>query len=84
VFDDFANRVDSCYGRERESVREWKSTFQTDVFQTVKEQEAKAVTTYKSDRDGALQAVTDLSNGLAERVLHETKERLLAMKSYKP
>jgi dipeptidase len=82
VFDDFANRVDSCYGRERESVRVWKSRFQTDVFETVKEQESKVVGTYESDRDGALQAVTDLSNGFAERVLHETKERLLLMKSH--
>jgi dipeptidase len=82
VFDDFANLADSCYGREIESVREWKTKFQTDVFETVKEQEAKIVSTYESDRDGALQAVTDLSNGFAERVLNETKERLLAMKSH--
>lgn len=82
VFDDFANRVDSCYGREIESVREWKSKFQTDVFETVKEEEAKVLGTYESDRDGALQAVTDLSNGLAERALNETRARLLVMKSY--
>ena len=82
VFDDFADLADSCYGREIESAREWKSKFQTDVFETVKEQEAKIVSTYESDRDGALQAVTDLSNGFAERVLNETKERLLAMKSH--
>ena len=63
-------------------MREWKSRFQTDVFKTVKEQEAKAVSAYESDRDGALQAVTNLSNGFAERVLNETKERLLAMKSH--
>jgi hypothetical protein len=81
VFDDFANRADSFSGRERESVREWKSKFQTDVFKTVNEQEAKAVSTYESDRDGALEAVTELSNGFAERVLRETKERLRAMKS---
>ena len=81
VFDDFANRIDSFSGRERGSVREWKSRFQTDVFKTVNEQEAKAVSTYESDRDGALQAVTNLSNGFAERVLRETKERLRAMKS---
>jgi dipeptidase len=82
VFDDFANWADTCYGREIQSVREWKSRVQMDVFEAVKEQEARIVNTYRIDRDGALQAVTDLSNGLAERVLHETKERLLAIKSH--
>jgi dipeptidase len=82
IFDDFANSVDSCYDSERESVREWMSKFQTDIFKTVKEQEAKAVSTYESDRDGALQVVTDLSNGFAEKVLNGTKERLHAMKSH--
>ena len=82
VFDDFANLADSCYGREIESVREWKSKFQTIVFETVKEQESKIVSTYESDRDAGLLAVTDLSNGFAERVLNETKERLFALKSH--
>ncbi|HEY6953481.1 MAG TPA: hypothetical protein VI758_13830, partial [Bacteroidota bacterium] len=56
--------------------------FQTDILNTVKEQEATAVSTYESNRDGALQAVTDLSNGFAEKVLRRTRERLLAMKSH--
>jgi dipeptidase len=81
VFDDFANAVDSCYGREIESVREWRSKFQTEVFETVEEEEAKVLDMYASDRDGALQAVTDLSNGLARRVLHETRARMRGMKS---
>jgi dipeptidase len=81
IFDDFANWVDSCYGREIEAVRAWRSAFQKDVFVTVKAQEAKALSLYASDRDGALKAVSDVSNGLAERVLHETKQRLLAKKS---
>jgi dipeptidase len=82
VFDDFANSVDSCYSREIQSVREWKSKVQTDVFETVKVQEARALASYESDRDGAIQVVTELSNSLARRVLNETKERLLGMRAY--
>jgi dipeptidase len=82
VYDDFANSVDSCYNREIESVREWKSKVQTDVFETVKEKEAKALSTYESDRDGAVQVVTELSTSFAKRALNETKERLVGMRRY--
>jgi dipeptidase len=81
VFDDFANRMDSCYGRESRSVRDWKSNFQLNVFTSVNDLEAKAVSSFDSDRDGTLRALTDLSNGLAERALAETRKRLTSMKS---
>ncbi len=81
VFDDFANVMDRCYGREIQSVRAWKSEFQTEVFARVKTREAGAASRYESDREGALRVVTDLSNGFADRVLEETRARLRGMKS---
>jgi dipeptidase len=82
VFDDLANRVDSCYGREIGSIRGWKSGFQKDVFERLAEKERDISLTYKTDTDGALRILTDLSNGFAERALNETKDRLMKMKSH--
>ncbi len=76
VFDDFANKIDSCYGKEIKSLREWKSEFQTDVFKTINEKESEIISTYESDREKALQMLTDLTNGFAGKVLVETKEKL--------
>jgi dipeptidase len=82
VFDDFANRVDSCYGDEMGTTMEWKGNFQRDVFEAVKANEVKIVALYKSDRDAALQVLTDLTNRFAERALKETEERLLRIKPH--
>jgi Mg/Co/Ni transporter MgtE len=81
IFDDFANRADSCYGKEMRSLREWKVKVQTDIFETINEKESKIVSTYKSDHDKALQVLTDLTNDLAERALNETKEKLSRIKT---
>jgi dipeptidase len=79
VFDDFANKVDSCYGREIRSLREWKGKFQADIFAAVHEQEGKVIGLYGSDSGKALQVLTGMTNGFAKRALKETKERLASM-----
>ncbi len=81
VFDDFANRVDSCYGKEIQSLREWKGDFQIAISRIVKEKEREIVNMYASDPGKALQMVTDVSNGFAEQALRETREKLLKMKT---
>ena len=81
VFDDFANRVDSCYGEEIRGIRDWRDHFQSQVFEAVKEREARIFEVYKSNQAGALRELTDLTNGFAERALTETKEKLLSMRA---
>ena len=80
-FDDFANAVDSCYGKERKSLGDWKGKLQTDIFETISEKEGEVIRIHESDHDMALQVLTDLTNGFAERALNETKEKLLKMKN---
>ena len=81
VFDEFASRVDSCYGREGDSFKAWKSNFQIDIFETIGAHEREIISAFKSNPDGALQRITDLTNGFAERDLKETKEKLLQLQS---
>jgi dipeptidase len=76
VFDDFSVKLDSNYGKEIKSVREWKTNFETDVFKTIKLKESEIINIYKSDPVKARQMLTDLSNSFAEKVLSETKEKL--------
>jgi len=81
VFDDFANKVDGCYGKESKSIREWKGKFQKDIFETINKKESGITSIYESAPDKALHELTELTNGLAERALNETKEKLLRMKT---
>ncbi len=81
VFDDLANKVDSCYGKEIQSLRAWKGKFQADIFETIHEKESTIAGIYRSNRDSAQQALTDLTNRFAERALHESKETLLRIKT---
>ncbi len=81
VFDDFANEVDSCYGKEINSTRECKGKFQANIFEMVKEKEAKIIGMYESDRDRALQELTESTTGFAEKDLNETKEKPLRLKT---
>jgi dipeptidase len=81
TFDDFANRVDSCYGKQIQSVREWKSKFQDEIMKTIAEKERDIAKVYDKDREKALQMLTDLTNGFAERVLRETNDKLVTMKA---
>jgi dipeptidase len=81
VFDEFANKVDSCYGKEIKSIQEWKGKFQTDIFEAINEKERGVIRMYESTPDKARQALTNLTNGFAERAFHETKEKLLRMKT---
>jgi dipeptidase len=76
VFDDFANRVDCCSGKERGEIRDWKGRFQTDVSEAVNENEPRIVTMYKSNRVRALEELTALTNHYAERALKETREAI--------
>lgn len=73
VYDDFANRVDSCYGKEIASIREWKRKFQLEIFAGINENEAKVLGLHSSDYNAALQMLTEFSNGCAERSLRETR-----------
>lgn len=79
VFDDFANKVDSCYGEEIRSIRTWKKKLQADICEAARQQEIKVTDLYGSDRGKALQVLTDMSNGFAKRALEETRERLAKM-----
>lgn len=81
IFDDFANKMDSCYGKEIKAVSEWKNGFQADIFKDVEIQEKELLNIYKSDHEKAVKMLTDLSNGFAEKVLIETKEKLQKMKA---
>lgn len=81
VFDEFANMADTCYGMEIKAVREWKNEFQTNIFKTINEKEKEIIIEYESDREKSLQKLTDLTNGLAEIVLAETKDKLQKMNS---
>ena len=80
VFDDFANLADSCYGNEINVLIDWKSGFQKEIFKLLKQQEAEIIGTYNTNRGKALQELTDLTNGLAEKVLIETRDKLKKMK----
>jgi dipeptidase len=84
TFDDFANRVDSCPGKQIRSVREWKSRFQDDVLTTVENKERDIAKVYETNPGKALQMLTDLTSGFAERVLRETKEGFVALKASGP
>jgi dipeptidase len=79
VFGDFANKIDSCYTNEIKSLREWKNEFQRNVFDRVDEKEREIKSVYESDREKSSQMLTDLTNGFAEKVLAETKEKLQKM-----
>jgi dipeptidase len=76
VFDDFANYVDSNYGKEIIAVKEWKKRFQANIFNSISEKESDIINTYKSNREKATQMLTDLTNGFADKVLIETKDKL--------
>ena len=80
VFDDFANKIDSCYGKEIKSTSEWKKKFQENIFREMNEKEKEIISTYQSNREKALQMLTDLTNGFAEKVLAEIKDKLLRIK----
>ena len=84
TFDDFANRVDSCSGKQIRTVREWKSRFQDDVLTTVEIKERDIAKVYETNPGKALQMLTDLTSGFAERVLRETKEGFVALKASGP
>ena len=79
VFDDYANKIDSCYTKEIKLLREWKNEFQRIVFDKVDGKEREIISAYESDREKALQMLTDLTNGFAEKVLAETKDKLQKM-----
>jgi dipeptidase len=79
TFDDFANRIDSCYGKEIESVRKWKRTLQDDVLKTVDAKERDIAKLYTSDPGKARQILTALTTDFAERALRETKEHLVTV-----
>ncbi len=80
VFDEFANKIDSCYGKEIKSINKWKSNFQRDLFTKISEKENTIINTYKSDPEKAQQELTDLTNGFADKLLAETKEKLNELK----
>jgi dipeptidase len=82
VFDEFANKSDSSYGKEIKGVREWKNEYQKNVFKSINEKEREIIRAYESDRERSLQMLTDLTNGFAEKVLAETKDKLQKMKSF--
>jgi hypothetical protein len=48
-----------------------------DILKTTQTKETEIISIYKSNPDKARQMLTDLSNNLAEKVLNETKEKLL-------
>ena len=81
IFDEFANKVDSCYGKEIGSINQWKHNFQKNIFEAVNANEGKILSIFNSDRDKALGMLTDLTNGLAEGDLQETRVRLAGLRN---
>jgi dipeptidase len=81
VFDDVANMIDGRNDKESISFREWKGKFQADIFETIAQKESEIAGIYGSSREKAVQMLTDVTNGLAERALRETKEKLVRMKT---
>ena len=81
VFDDFATKIDSCYNDEIVSVRKWKTSFEADIFKTLKVKEGKLINVYKSNPDKAKKILTDLSNNFAEKALLDTKKKLQSLKN---
>ena len=79
IFDDFATKVDSSYGKEITALRKWKARFQKDIFKAVKAKEEEAAKMYKKNPAKARQLLTDMTNKFAGRVLKETKEKLKKM-----
>ena len=76
VFDDYANKIDSCYGVEIKELMKWKTEFQGNIFATIDEREKEIISSYYSSREKSLRMLTDLSNGFAEKALAETREKL--------
>ncbi len=76
IFDDYASKIDSCYGNEIDSVRIWKDSFETMVLNLQKAKEDQIVDIYKANPDKARQMLTDLTNSYADKLLTETKEKL--------
>jgi hypothetical protein len=83
IFNDFAAKVDSNYAKEIKSLKEWKNRIQIDIFNTIKNKEKDIVGIYKSKHDKSIQILTDLTNGFAEKVLMETKDNLLKLRTIK-
>lgn len=81
VFDEFANKMDAKYGKEISSVSKWKNNFQREIFKSINKNEKEMISNYKTNNAKALQLLTDLSNGFADKVLAETKDKLEKMKT---
>ena len=69
VFDDFATKIDSCYGNEIKSIKGWNHNFEKDIFITLKLKETEIENIYKSDPDKARQMITELTNSFAKKAL---------------
>jgi dipeptidase len=80
AFDDFANRVDRCYGTQIESVRKWKRAFQDDVLNSVRTKERGIANLYKTDPGQARRMLTDITTDFAKRALRETQGQLVTLK----
>jgi dipeptidase len=76
IFDEYAAKVDSNYRKEIKSIREWKNRFQTEIFNEINKKEKDLIKIYQSEYDKVLQTLTDLTNGFAEKVLLETKDKI--------
>lgn len=79
IFDDFANKIESCYGKEIKSTSDWKKGFQENIFREINVREKEIIDMYKSNHDKALRMLTALTNGFADAVLIETREKLQKM-----
>ncbi len=80
VFDDFANKVDSCYGEVIEPLKGWKSAFQEEIMRTIEAREGEIARVYRSNPRKALQMASELTTGFAEKDLRETREKLAGIK----
>ena len=81
VFDNFATKIDSCYGKEIKSIKGWKHNFEKYIFTTIKLMEPEMANIYKSDPDKARQMTTELTNSFAKKALDETKDKLKTIKN---
>lgn len=80
TFVDFASKIDSRYGEQAAGVRQWKKAFEADLVKTLAAQERSIIEMYKTNPAAARKTLTELTKGLAEKALLETKNELNGLK----
>ena len=76
IFLKFAAKTDSNYAKDISAIRKYKQDFQTKEFLNQKAFETKVLQIYRSNPHKARQMLTQYTNQLAEKALHQTEKQL--------